>query len=246
VGGLSSQKIGVYQEVITFAENTRRLLQDNTIFPIYQQTGNSVEMVITKPGIYFVVVLPSTETLPLDPSSLPLSGEPVPFSITLQTPCDAYCVNPSTPNFRPACQMCGNAILEEGEECDNGNNPGCNGCFVVQGYACYGNPGSSSLCIKNAVCGDGVLDKGEQCDNGNRAGCSTNCILDAGYKCSTSVGYSSVCGFCGNGVVEPGEECDNKNGPGCSNGCKIDVGFDCRGSSSFCTRKKSFLWQQRH
>jgi cysteine-rich repeat protein len=104
-------------------------------------------------------------------------------------------------------------------------------------YTCYGNPGSSSLCMKYPVCGDSIIDQGEQCDNGNRVGCTLNCVPDTGYKCSAVLGTASLCGLCGNGIVEPGEECDNKGLAGCSTGCKVDAGFICQGTSSFCYRK---------
>src|SRR5262249_41610059 len=47
---------------------------------------------------------------------------------------------------------CGDGILQEGEECDDGNTVSGDGC--------------SATC-KHEVCGNHVLDPGEQCDDGN-------------------------------------------------------------------------------
>jgi large repetitive protein len=130
--------------------------------------------------------------------------------------------------------VCGNGIVEEGEECDDGNAAGGDGCSafcsIESGYWCIGEP---SVCI--ALCGDGMLDSGEECDDGNAVGgdgCSASCTIEAGYQCS---GEPSVCTLiddsdpdpdpvCGNGIVEEGEECDDGNDSnfdGCLNNCRL-------------------------
>jgi cysteine-rich repeat protein len=142
--------------------------------------------------------------------------------------------------------LCGNGILDEGEECDDGNR--------VDGDRC------SSKCTLEPFCGDGVLDPGEGCDDGNDIngdGCSSKCtvesycgdgVLDPGEECDDGNnvdgdGCDSECTvepFCGDGVLDPGEECDdgnNENGDGCS---------------AVCTREKNVdgctpgYWRQRH
>jgi cysteine-rich repeat protein len=93
-------------------------------------------------------------------------------------------------------EICGNARVDAGEECDDGNTLDDDDC--------------DSLC--QLECGNGNLDGDEECDDDNRNhgdGCDANCILEV----------------CGNGVVQPGppkEDCDDGNtlsGDGCSSTC---------------------------
>ncbi len=75
---------------------------------------------------------------------------------------------------RPAAALiCGDTILDPGEQCDDGN--------LVDGDGCDSN------CTLTA-CGNGVVTAGEVCDDGNVVdgdGCDSNCTATA----------------CGNGVV---------------------------------------------
>ena len=124
--------------------------------------------------------------------------------------------------------ICGNAIIDAGEQCDDGNTTSGDGC--------------SSKCQKED-CGNGVVDFGEQCDDGNTSsgdGCSSTCrfevcgngIIDAGEVCDDGNtvdgdGCNSDCQEekCGNGVVDAGEECDDGNttdGDGCSANCTTE------------------------
>ncbi len=80
---------------------------------------------------------------------------------------------------------CGNAMVEPGEDCDDGKSN--NG----PGKACLAD------CAKN-VCGDSDKGPGEGCDDGNKVetdGCLNNC---------TPAG-------CGDGKVQAGEGCDDGN-----------------------------------
>jgi cysteine-rich repeat protein len=104
--------------------------------------------------------------------------------------------------------ICGDAILDPGEECDDGGNSAGDGC--------------SPTC-KNELgvrCGDSTLDAGEQCDDGGTTdgdGCSSTCALENA-------------GLCGNGKLEPGEICDDGNttaGDGCSPTCQSEAGARC-------------------
>ncbi|UCF34440.1 MAG: DUF4215 domain-containing protein [Phycisphaerales bacterium] len=63
--------------------------------------------------------------------------------------------------------ICGDGILDPGEECDDGNNEDGDGC--------------SATCELEGYCGDGILDPGEECDDGNNEdgdGCSAECELE--------------------------------------------------------------------
>ena len=79
---------------------------------------------------------------------------------------------------------CGNAVLESGEQCDDGNADDTDACVAGCQFA---------------RCGDGHVQAGiEGCDDGNSNngdGCRNNCSLPT----------------CGDGVTDPGEECDDGN-----------------------------------
>src|SRR5258706_11161928 len=81
--------------------------------------------------------------------------------------------------------LCGNALVQPGEACDDGNNVSGDGC--------------SADCMSDETCGNGVVDpqKGEQCDDHNAIdgdGCQHDCNLPR----------------CGDGIVDASldEECD--------------------------------------
>lgn len=86
---------------------------------------------------------------------------------------------------------CGNAVLDAGESCDDGNLASGDGC--------------SALCLAEAAistCGDYKLTAQEQCDDGNTLdndGCNASCQDED--KVAT----------CGNAVLENGEQCDDGN-----------------------------------
>ena len=65
-------------------------------------------------------------------------------------------------------EVCGDDIINNGEECDDGNTEALDGC--------------SEICVTE-YCGDGTLnnDGAEQCDDGNSVGgdgCSSECIKE--------------------------------------------------------------------
>lgn len=138
--------------------------------------------------------------------------------------------------------VCGNGIVEVGEDCDDGNtlfgdgcssqclNEGSEACeqqCSVSGIACTRandcDPTIGETCdiIGFGCCGDGTVDVGEECDDGNLIdgdGCSTMCLNEG----SRAAGIT-----CGDGVVTQtaglgGEDCDDGNrssGDGCSALC---------------------------
>ena len=101
-----------------------------------------------------------------------------------------------TPGWdNPPCAICGNSVLESGEQCDDGNVSSGDGC---EPDCTLGGAG---------FCGNGLLEQGEQCDDGAENddqqpdACRTNCQLPA----------------CGDGVVDSGEICDGS--PSCLLNC---------------------------
>ena len=124
-------------------------------------------------------------------------------------PPTGVCTRKTAPNH-PA--VCGNSILETGENCDDGNNTGGDGCSSncrrESGYAC---PTPGEACHESSECGDSIVNGDETCDDGNSEGgdgCSSDCQTESGYSCPTE-GDHCVPQTCGNGIVEEGEACDN-------------------------------------
>ena len=65
---------------------------------------------------------------------------------------------------------CGDGVVDAGEECDDGNVAGADGCSAT----CRVEP-------PPPACGDGVVNAGEECDDGNLAdadGCSASCTVE--------------------------------------------------------------------
>ncbi len=91
--------------------------------------------------------------------------------------------------------VCGNAVVDTGEQCDDGNRLDTDAC--------------TNSC-RIAVCGDSVTAVWEQCDDGNRVdgdSCSNTCKSPA----------------CGDGIIQTSEECDDGNqlnNDTCTNACK--------------------------
>ena len=134
--------------------------------------------------------------------------------------------------------VCGNGILQTGEQCDDGNTTTGDGCsstctlgipvcgngILQSGEACddhnktSGDGCSATCAIEIAVCGDGLRQSGEACDDDNRTGgdgCSATCTVEIAV--------------CGNGVREFGEGCDDRNvaaGDGCSATCVVEANPD--------------------
>jgi cysteine-rich repeat protein len=81
--------------------------------------------------------------------------------------------------------QCGNATIDVGESCDDGNLINGDGCSVI---------------CQNE-CGNAIIDQGEECDAGDansqdpNAPCRLNCTLPQ----------------CGDGIVDQDEECDDGN-----------------------------------
>lgn len=121
-----------------------------------------------------------------------------------------------------ACiDMCGNRVLDAGEECDDGNLDEVDGC--------------TNACT---VCGNGIITPPEECDDGNddpADGCTNACRIcgngsitepeqcDDG-NADPGDGCTNACTLCGDGVVTFPEQCDDGNDDpydGCTNACTL-------------------------
>ncbi len=96
--------------------------------------------------------------------------------------------------------VCGNSIIEGGEECDDGNLSDEDGCL--------------SSCV-NSSCGDGFVNMGvEACDDG---------INDGSYG-GCEAGCDALGPYCGDSNLDGPEECDDANidlADGCLDNCVI-------------------------
>jgi cysteine-rich repeat protein len=113
-------------------------------------------------------------------------GDGCPFLPTVQGVCVGGACAPTG---------CGNAIVEPGEVCDDGNTKDGDGC--------------SADCKSKETCGNGVLDrvKNEQCDcgmSGKLPGCNGPNSNAAGATCRPDCTFA----HCGDGIADPGEQCD--------------------------------------
>ncbi|MCG8420337.1 MAG: DUF4215 domain-containing protein [Proteobacteria bacterium] len=140
-----------------------------------------------------------------------------------------FCLSESS---SPAA-VCGDAIVDPGETCDDGN--------LIAGDGC------STDCLSDETCPNGTHDEsvGEACDDGGDSEtCTRNCTISrcrdgyvnsaAGEMCEPEGGVDTlVCDIdctlpeCGDGYVNrvTGERCDDGNqvdGDGCSSKCRLE------------------------
>src|SRR6185436_5137236 len=113
----------------------------------------------------------------------------------------------------PGCTFCGDAVMNGGEACDDGNDIDTDGC-------------RNNCTLPN--CGDGILNQAcETCDTNTfpANAPATHGACRAGALCGVD-----SCNFCGDGLVNgpPGaEDCDDGNainGDGCNTDCKFACG----------------------
>ncbi len=106
-----------------------------------------------------------------------------------------------------AGNVCGDGVLQLGEECDDGNTTPGDGCQAT---------------CRLPYCGDGVIDPGETCDEG---------LLNSDEPGATCRIGCTPAG-CSDGILDPGEVCDDGNlvdGDGCDSDCDLSCG---RGSGA--------------
>jgi fibro-slime domain-containing protein len=140
--------------------------------------------------------------------------------------------------------VCGNATLETGEACDDGNKVSLDGCSstckIEPGFSCTT---VGMLCTQNERCGDGVVDgdRSEECDDGNTVsgdGCTADCHLELNYTCPVAGVPCKSTIVCGNGTISGTEQCDDGNKvdtDGCSYpGCQVKPGWLCPAAAARC------------
>lgn len=136
---------------------------------------------------------------------------------------------------------CGNAELDEGEICDDGNGKsgdGCsNACSLEDNFVC---PVVGGPCERATVCGDSRQTGEEQCDDGNTEdndGCTASCLLESDYVCAEPGEPCVSTVECGDSKLAGGETCDDGNtraGDGCGETCEVEEGWACSSAGFAC------------
>ena len=167
--------------------------------------------------------------------------------------------NKSAPDacFPNEASICGDKFRSAGEECDDGNQNGGDGCsaecLVEAGYNCIVLSSPPFPCQAQGdycapVCGDGKrvgheADRigfwaGSYCEDGNAKssdGCSDSCSIECGFSCTAASVNTDldICSpSCGDGIFSHGEDCEDgnsANGDGCSSSCLVEHGWKCTG-----------------
>ena len=108
---------------------------------------------------------------------------------------------------------CGNGSVDRGEDCDDGNAQGGDGCSVScrqeAGFHCSGQP---SIC--ETECGDGTTAGDEICDDGNLStelGCAYGTPSCAACNATCEAELALTGPYCGDGDRHAQEACDDGN-----------------------------------
>lgn len=139
--------------------------------------------------------------------------------------------------------VCGNSVVEEGEECDPPGVGACTASCMRDTSKCGDdlcqypeNPSNCATDCPSGVCGNEFRDSGEECDGQDLGGAACQTL---GYPGGTLACSPATCEYdvsqcinpnCGNTLLDDGEECDtaNLNGQTCES-----RGFD--GGTLRCT-----------
>ena len=121
--------------------------------------------------------------------------------------------------------VCGNGVVEKGEECDNGSRNGPNtGCERDCTFSCLPH---------DPVRGNAHCDPHDPCKGTGTCDVTHVCVLSAGLPDGEDCGGGKLCRdgacqqpVCGDGIVEAGEECDDGVNDG-SQGCDSSCHFVC-------------------
>jgi hypothetical protein len=136
------------------------------------------------------------------------------------------------------CSGCGDGVIEDPEECEEGNLGGqsCENLGYDGGeLQCIGCMFDEGLCYE---CGDGEKNGPEECDAADLGGetCASNGYSGGPLACGDGCTFDfSGCSVCGNGIHEDGEQCDGYDIPlscqdagyfagemFCTNGCDLN------------------------
>ena len=143
--------------------------------------------------------------------------------------------------------VCGDLLINQvGEECDDGNRVGNDGCTAAcKREPLYDCPATGGPCTPLMVCGDLAITAIRKCDDGNTTpgdGCSARCQVEASYyDCPNNNGVGGPCistVACGDGRVEAGEmrDANTVGGDGCAADCfAVETGWICRKPGAPCT-----------
>ena len=113
--------------------------------------------------------------------------------------------------------LCGNGVLDTGEDCDDGTSNGMAGdpCTQFCQFACA----VDANCDDGAACNGAETCVDHVCQAGTALADGTDC--GSGMLCR---GGTCVASRCGDGIVTSPEECDDGNvtdGDGCNNDCTL-------------------------
>jgi cysteine-rich repeat protein len=179
-------------------------------------------------------------TFVLDPGSGYTVGSPSSATLTIQDNDAAS----SSSSSSSVSAVCGNAVVESGEQCESGdccNTGTCQyktlgtSCMVGDGNECTTDtcPGNATSCVYSTAGTDG-----NSCNSGSG--------VCASGVCSSSSSSSSSSAVCGNSIVESGEQCEagaccnlvtcqyKLSSTSCTSDANECTTDQCNGSSTVC------------